>query len=301
MIDPVVNEKNAFSSLPAEIRLENKTDKAMVVNGQFSDQQGLRFDPALISEEVKAGSEKTIQLIVNSISQKMEISKLDKINLELTAAFNDQLKLSSRKTLTLDWLHECPSHNMDIQLDGKLSDWENVPFVEVKQPQYVKEGWDWKGISDGWFRFALVKNNNTVYLALEATDDRFLIHRNDPDKKQDQFFIHLDPSYNSKSANPQNIQKFSILHGNKPSEALNERAIKLKTKLSSGHFIAECILPLKEWTEKTSGETGFRLNIGYMDHDNPQNTKPSVLWWRPPWDHNLNYENSGVFVLDHSP
>jgi len=26
----------------------------------------------------------------------------------------------------------------------------------------------------------------------------------------------------------------------------------------------------------------FRLNIAWMDHDRPENTKPSVLWWRDP-------------------
>jgi hypothetical protein len=28
------------------------------------------------------------------------------------------------------------------------------------------------------------------------------------------------------------------------------------------------------------GESTFRLNFGWMDHDRPENTKPSVLWWR---------------------
>ena len=28
------------------------------------------------------------------------------------------------------------------------------------------------------------------------------------------------------------------------------------------------------------GEKDFRLNVGWQDHDRPENTKPSVLWWR---------------------
>ena len=28
------------------------------------------------------------------------------------------------------------------------------------------------------------------------------------------------------------------------------------------------------------GEKIFRLNVGWQDHDRPENTKPSVLWWR---------------------
>jgi hypothetical protein len=29
-----------------------------------------------------------------------------------------------------------------------------------------------------------------------------------------------------------------------------------------------------------AGEKNFRLNLGWMDQDQPGNTKPSVLWWR---------------------
>jgi hypothetical protein len=28
------------------------------------------------------------------------------------------------------------------------------------------------------------------------------------------------------------------------------------------------------------GEKSFHLNLGWQDHDRPENTKPSVLWWR---------------------
>ncbi|MBP7141949.1 MAG: hypothetical protein KBA71_08580 [Opitutaceae bacterium] len=31
-----------------------------------------------------------------------------------------------------------------------------------------------------------------------------------------------------------------------------------------------------------AGVSGFRLNIGWTDVDRPENTKPSMLWWRPP-------------------
>jgi hypothetical protein len=41
-------------------------------------------------------------------------------------------------------------------------------------------------------------------------------------------------------------------------------------------LVAEFSLPLP------AGEKSFHLNIGWQDHDRPENTKPSVLWWREP-------------------
>ena len=39
-------------------------------------------------------------------------------------------------------------------------------------------------------------------------------------------------------------------------------------------LVAEFSLPLP------AGEKSFHLNLGWQDHDRPENTKPSVLWWR---------------------
>ncbi|MDZ7721869.1 MAG: hypothetical protein U5R06_03335 [candidate division KSB1 bacterium] len=44
-----------------------------------------------------------------------------------------------------------------------------------------------------------------------------------------------------------------------------------------------------------SGPESFRLNVAYMDRDRETNTKPAVLWWRPPWTSESAYEASGCF------
>ncbi|HEY4245537.1 MAG TPA: hypothetical protein VGM64_01710 [Lacunisphaera sp.] len=40
------------------------------------------------------------------------------------------------------------------------------------------------------------------------------------------------------------------------------------------------------------GETLFHLNIGWVDHDRLDNTKPSVLWW-----HDESIAEFGAFTL----
>jgi hypothetical protein len=55
---------------------------------------------------------------------------------------------------------------------------------------------------------------------------------------------------------------------------------------------------LSSLSESAAGQEGIRLNIGFMDHDNASNTKPSVLWWKPTWDRPESYARSGFFRLD---
>ncbi|MFN2372663.1 MAG: hypothetical protein ABR545_02525, partial [Cyclonatronaceae bacterium] len=56
-------------------------------------------------------------------------------------------------------------------------------------------------------------------------------------------------------------------------------------------FVTEVAVPLS-WIEEHQGSewTSIRLNVGWMDHDRPENTKPSILWWRPVWGKDADNE-----------
>jgi len=61
--------------------------------------------------------------------------------------------------------------------------------------------------------------------------------------------------------------------------------------------ILELAIPLNV-VEDIQGEnwTSIRLNFGWMDHDRPENTKPSVLWWRPVWGSDQDDAGMSVFL-----
>lgn len=141
--------------------------------------------------------------------------------------------------------------------------------VECKKPQYVKEDWDWKGVDDGWFEFEVWCSDDKVHVRIISHDDK-VITAEDADALQDKFFVHYMDA-NGK---------------------ITERMLTGKDGLVKADGIeAATVFDL-------NGGKSIRLNIGFMDHDNPLNTKPSILWWRPLWGSSGNYEKSGYFSIE---
>ena len=60
--------------------------------------------------------------------------------------------------------------------------------------------------------------------------------------------------------------------------------------------IAEIAVPASYFASAKESQA-FRLNVGWMDHDRPENTKPSTLWWRPGWGFDADYEGSATFTV----
>ena len=79
---------------------------------------------------------------------------------------------------------------------------------------------------------------------------------------------------------------------------MNEIALKIKELDAAilddaNNQILELKVPLK--SIQAEDVDAIRINIGIMDHDRPENTKPSVLWWRPLWNSDGDYEGSSTF------
>jgi hypothetical protein len=44
-------------------------------------------------------------------------------------------------------------------------------------------------------------------------------------------------------------------------------------------------------------DQSFRINIGYRDQDNLPEKQVSTLFWKPLWNSENDYQNSGTFIL----
>lgn len=300
-VDPVVNETKTFDSLKINLRFTNEMQRPMTVAGELRPYHGLIFEPQKISEKVNPGADLSIPVMVKSGSGlPMDINTVnnDTIDFELNAGFDrenrDAVRLSTSKRLLLDWKHALKSQKTAITIDGDISEWDTEDFIEVKNPQYFDEGWDWKGPDDGQFSFATSADKKQLYIAVKFKDERTISDTKNLTALQDKFFIHLAPDGDTKD-----YFKLEFAAGNKPENPLmNKTANSLNglkaaiTKNSEGQLL-EWAVPLKSIQAEKS--EAIRINIGIMDHDRPENTKPSVLWWRPVWDGEMSYKGSSTF------
>jgi len=296
---PAVSESSKLTKLTTEIIFSNKADQPLHVFGKILPQQGIRFLPDSINNVIVENSSESIDLVLECADSPVDMKKLSPIKVELNAesesAKGTKLVLAGKSDLLLDWKHSFAEPTKKINIDGKLDEWDELSFYDVKYPQFVKEDWDWHGEKDGWFRFAVSSDDVNLYLALEAIDQKFLFKKDKLIKDQDKFIINFGTEKSNKlkeivvSASAENSN--SLISA----KNMNKQNLKCSSRIDKNSMTVELAIPLDELNLHNDARSRFRFNIAYMDHDNKNNTKPSVLWWRPDWNSNKDYEASGYF------
>lgn len=300
-IEPVVNESDNFTLLNINLIVKNEMKRPMIISGDLPVTEGVKFEPPIIYEKLGPGQHKIIPIIAKSASgNPIQIENINNhpLMLELKAGFESEEKnnisLATSKRLFMDWKHPLKQPGSNINIDGKADEWKPDNFIVVKNPQYLQEDWDWKGSDDGQFSFAVLADKSHLYMLVKFKDDFNIANTKSLQSLQDKFFIHINP--NPKYTDYYQLEFAAGDVGNLPlmnTAAKNIGGLKaVITKLAQENIL-EFSVPLASIGAVKSDS--LKINIGVMDHDRLENTKPSVLWWRPLWSSSESYKGSSLF------
>ena len=182
-----------------------------------------------------------------------------------------------------------------------------MPFVCREPAQFRKDRKSWTGPEDCSFRFAVRRDDEFIYVAVEVTDDRTeLIHRAMP-WKQDGLVIRFDGRPESQRVNLKEKRKFKdfLMFALSPGETPDKMFFLSPGRLPKGSkgicartdsgFNAEIAVPVSYLDGLQEGRwKTFRLNVAVTDLDEIGG-KRAQIWWRPMWDTGANYDGSGTF------
>lgn len=261
-VDPVVHSGPGVSHLIVPLRLVNPTDYPLHVSGRLPPVAGIRFEPEQIDRMVAPQQTDTIPVGLISEGAPVSLHALNEagVSLRLTGSYRIKevpLELPTHQYLRFDWPHGAPRALQPIKLDGQLDEWPADAFTLVTRPMFITEDWDWSGPEDGRFHFAVQQRDGKVYVAIETFDDH-VITAADPAELQDKLYLKIGTS-----------------RGTTTIEGVAGMAdARVCVRATATGLVGEFVFPLP------AGEQTFQLNIGWQDHDRPENTKPSVLWWR---------------------
>jgi len=316
---PVIVENSSVKSTQIPITFSNPADKEMLISGRLSDSM-LTLNVTDVDLVIPAGTDTTLQLDV-SWGDSAGIHELNEHAPEITLAGtyeqqnNKDLSLPSTKRLIFDHPHHLEPTDNDIVVDADLDDWKAASFIQITNPVYMHEDWDWKGKEDGSFSFATRLDDENIYIAIQTTDNRLIVEK-DVESRQDKFFVRLNPYAikDRKTDYPARLFGFDavpdlfhyqidIAQGEtvlNPGIQTNSEKVRVEAAMKSNSVLNEQILELAiplSVVEEIQGTDwrSIRLNFGWMDHDRPENTKPSVLWWRPVWG--LDQDDTGMSVF----
>ncbi len=301
------------------VTITNSEASPLYVTSYFESFENIRFAPEALSVVIPPQRDTTVIVRLEPVDR-LDLHTLNEsgINLSFKATYetdNGSLTLPTSKRLTFDWNHTLSRSTQLHRVDGDLQEWADSLFTTIKNPVFAHEDWDWKGPEDGWFRFAVAESSDSLLVAIEAHDDRLLGIKSDSlVAHQDQFFIHLDESGNSRNpvipdrlygsdwVDASYFLQLRVAPGLNPGEAVvqsNNTDLQISAGATvdevDGVIRVEVAIPLAYLSQGNSTSSSFRFNVGWMDHDRPENTKPSILWWRPVWGKSVDFEGSGTF------
>lgn len=261
---PVVQDEATFQTIAVPLEFRNPTAVPLHVRGTLTALPGLSFSPVQIDRTIAPQQNLTIPVELIAFGTPASIHTVNEaglgITLDGTYQVADQLlTLPTSAAIRLDWKHPVPRAEAPVTVDGELAEWPGTLFTSVEQPMFISEDWDWHGPDDGKFRFAIQQRDDRVFVAVETSDDRVITDHNH-DIIQDKLMFVIRTSAGTAKA-----EGFAGM-----------KTDNLCVRATSTGLVAEFSLPLP------AGEKSFHLNLGWQDHDRPENTKPSVLWWRDP-------------------
>jgi len=317
---PAVFSKNRHPAyLEVPVTISNTESSPLYVTSDMGSFEGIRFNPGEMTITVPPKSDTTLVVrLEHPVGFDLHELNESGINMTFQATYiteGGNVSLPSSMRLIFDWEHTLTHSKQHHQADGDLQEWEDSLFTTIKNPIFAHEDWDWKGPEDGWFRFALAESSDFLHVAIEAHDDRLLgVVSDSLVAHQDQFFIHLDATgtsrdpaipdrlYGSDWVDAAHFLQLRAAPGRIPGEALvqsNTPGLEIQAGArideTKGVIRLEAAIPISYIRHGNDTLGTFRFNIGWMDHDRPENTKPSMLWWRPVWGKSVDFEGSSTF------
>ncbi len=258
---PVFASQETFEHVTIPLEFRNPTDFPLHVGGALGAAHGFVLSPTQVERTIAPRQTLTLPVELVALGGETTVHAANEAALSLTLEGSYELGgktvvLPATKSLRFDAPHPVP-------FAPQLSAAGPVEFTSavtmVRQPMVIQEDWDWSGPEDGAFAFTVEYSGRQVLVQVRTTDDRVLTAA-DPQALQDKLLVRLRTSAGTDAR--------TGLAGTKTADT----DVRATATGLEGRFLFT--LP--------EGEKSFHLNVGWQDADRPENTKPSVLWWRDP-------------------
>jgi hypothetical protein len=292
-ISPVLVTDETFQSAPVTLSFTNDADVPMTAEGSLPAEGQLRAAPESFSVTVPPKSKKAVELQI-SAEKPVKLTELKPLAVKWSASYqlsnHKLLRVPREDLLAVECVSNCRARTAAVIIDGKLDEWATMPL----------------GV-DSDYRFAVEHDDQFVYVAVKASDDRAVLNPLKEPWSQDGIEVRFDArpdplrSQGRGRGEFRDILVISMSPGETPDKMVHYgkqqlppgvRAVCVKT--DTGHA-TEIAIPLSYLNERQGGAwEAFRLNVAVNDFDEVAGPL-KASWWRPDWRSPSTYAGSGTF------
>lgn len=296
------------------LTLTNRSEYPLRFEGYFRPRGGAEVNPGFVETVVRAGETSQVPLAV-ALPESVEVVNVPASPLQARLEFDlpdrDNVVIRRQEMLYFGGGLACPKRDEAVVVDGQLDEWSDLP-IEITEPALVyPQSNDRTGPEDSSLRFATAHDDEYVYLAIKATDDKLVFGEDVQPWQQDAIEIRLsagpEPTWPDGNR-PGRVKEDLLLvlvpggDGREPVIHVGEgspEGVQASCRvLDAHHYAAEVAIPVaavahlegKPWS-------AFRLNVSQDDYDETAGGKGVNMWWRPDWRlaHNAHLAELGTF------
>jgi hypothetical protein len=282
-IKPVYISENTADQFKSDFSIRNNGDFPLHVKGSLCRRANLTFIPDSFEYSVPSGETLTFPVTMMNKGN-YYVDDLPVIQADVTGTFIQGERLM-KNSFQKEWIID--------NLKYGYPNTGEIKTISCDRPGFIEESWSWTGPADGSFKFTVSFDKENIWLKITTSDDILIANPLQPDKPQDRIYINFSADTSLKSRDYLVIE---MAEGMKPVLSNNKK--KLKTGVTgecsgqNNSLIATLSIPRKNLINDF-----FRLNIGFRDQDDITSSDQSILWWKPKWGSQSDYEGAGLFRL----
>ena len=300
-ISPVLMAGDAFESAKATLTFRNEAEIAMAARGTIPAVGVLRAEPDRFDVIVPPKSTASVAVTLRA-QQPGDVTKLPPLTAKWTANFapagQNPIAVPREDVVAVERVAACPKRPSPVVVDGKLDEWSSFPLgaatAEAKDCSY---------------RFAVEHDDEFVYIAVKATDDKSVLNHLKEPWSQDGVEIRFDARGEPERSQGRGRGEFRdilVISMSPSSDGSREKMVLYSrdqlpkgvkavcVKTPDGHA-AEIAIPASYLNERQGGAwKQFRMNVCVDDYDAVAGPL-KALWWRPDWRSAETFAGSGTF------
>ncbi len=299
-----------FTTRSTALSVSNPTEAAVEISAKAGESDDLVVGPAEFRLTLQPGEKRELAVTL-APKRKLAAGELPNpvewawaATFCLAAPGETTHTVPGKAVLAVDRVSRAVPAAKPVVVDGNLADWGGLP-----EGAQAPDGNGWTGPADAAYRFGVSYDDNNLYVAVDARDDRVILLPGRFPWEQDGIEIRVDarPDPKRSDGNGDGEMRDFMLFAMSPAAPGAEPTVFQKDKLppgsrfacvkKDGGIAAEISIP-RAWLDGKQGAPWkeIRVNVAQDDLDDPAEKESRLLWWRPDWRKPSNYRGSGTFV-----
>lgn len=173
----LVDDEAGLSRGEIHIRFTNGFDTPIQLSGDIAGLplRGITVDPMQLGLTAQPGETAEFSVGIEFV-EPVSFSHFAGTVFRAKLRSQEERPLNAELVLpvVIDRKYPVPLRAASVQMDGKLEEWDALPYSTGEQPLVTGSAQDWQGTEDASAKFQVAANEEFVYIAAQITDEMVL-------------------------------------------------------------------------------------------------------------------------------